>query len=68
MNRPIRRVAFVAILMFALLLANGTYLIVFQQESLASAPQNRRVRDHAFAQDRGSILLSGRPRSPAPGP
>ncbi|MFP5282233.1 MAG: peptidoglycan D,D-transpeptidase FtsI family protein [Actinomycetes bacterium] len=59
MNRPIRRVAFVALMMFALLLANGTYLIVFQQESLMSSPQNRRVRDAQFAQDRGSILAAG---------
>jgi len=47
-------------LMFALLLANGTYLMVFQQESLASHPQNRRVRDAHFAQDRGSILAAGK--------
>lgn len=58
MNRPIRRVAFVALLMFALLLANGTYLMVFQQDSLASQHQNRRVRDAHFAQDRGSILAA----------
>ena len=30
-NRPIRRVAFVAMLMFALLFANGTYVVLFQQ-------------------------------------
>ena len=34
MNRPIRRVAFVAMLMFALLFANGTYVVLFQQTSL----------------------------------
>ena len=60
MNRPIRRVAFVAMLMFALLLANGTYMVVFRQESLAAEPQNRRVRDAEFAQDRGSILAAGK--------
>ena len=53
MNKPIRRVAFVAMMMFALLLANGTYMMIFRQSSLAAEPQNRRVRDAEFAQDRG---------------
>ena len=42
MNKPIRRVAFVAMIMFALLLANGTYMMIFGN-SLAAQPQNRRV-------------------------
>ena len=32
MNKPIRRVAFIAMVMFALLLANGTYMMIFKQE------------------------------------
>ncbi|HYP43606.1 MAG TPA: penicillin-binding protein 2 [Propionibacteriaceae bacterium] len=60
MNKPIRRVALVAMLMFALLLANGTYMMLFRQQSLAAEPQNRRVRDAEFAQDRGSILAAGK--------
>jgi penicillin-binding protein A len=60
MNKPIRRVAFVALLMFGLLLANGTYLMIFQQQSLAAQPQNRRVRDAEFAQNRGAILAAGK--------
>ncbi|MGI8458312.1 MAG: peptidoglycan D,D-transpeptidase FtsI family protein [Propionibacteriaceae bacterium] len=56
MNTPIRRVAFVAMIMFALLLANGTYLTIFRQSSLNDDPANRRVRDAEFAQNRGSIL------------
>jgi peptidoglycan glycosyltransferase len=60
MNRPIRRVAFVALLMFGLLLANGTYLMIFQQQSLAAQPQNRRVRDAEFTQNRGAILAAGK--------
>ena len=44
MNKPIRRVAFIAMIMFALLLANGTYMMIFRQSSLAAQPQNRRVR------------------------
>jgi penicillin-binding protein A len=60
MNKPIRRVALVAMIMFALLLANGTYMMIFRQESLAAQPQNRRVRDAEFAQNRGAILAAGK--------
>ncbi|GAA2093390.1 penicillin-binding transpeptidase domain-containing protein [Microlunatus panaciterrae] len=56
MNRPIRRVAVVVMLMFGLLFANVTFNVVFRTESLNAQPQNRRVRDAEFAQDRGSIL------------
>jgi peptidoglycan glycosyltransferase len=59
-NRPIRRVAFVAMILFGLLLANGTYMVLFRQSSLEAEPQNRRVRDAEFAQDRGSILAVGK--------
>ncbi len=60
MNRQIRRVAFVAMLMFALLLANGTYMVIFRESALTAEPANRRVRDAEFAQDRGSILAAGK--------
>ena len=60
MNKPIRRVAFVAMIMFALLLANGTYMMIFRQSTLDAQPQNRRVRDAEFAQNRGAILAGGR--------
>jgi peptidoglycan glycosyltransferase len=60
MNKPIRRVALVAMIMFGLLLANGTYMMIFRQSALAAEPQNRRVRDAEFAQDRGSILAAGK--------
>ena len=60
MNRPIRRVAFVTMVMFALLLGNVTFNALFRQNSLNANPQNRRVRDAEFAQDRGSILAVGK--------
>lgn len=60
MNRPIRRVAFVAMVMFALLLGNATFNVLFRYDALAADPQNRRVRDAEFAQDRGSILAVGK--------
>jgi len=59
-NRPIRRVAVVVMLMFGLLLANGTYMTLFRDQALAAEPQNRRVRDAEFAQDRGAILAAGK--------
>jgi peptidoglycan glycosyltransferase len=46
-------------LMFALLFANGTYLVLFQQASLDANGLNRRTRDAEFAQDRGAILAAG---------
>lgn len=56
MNRPIRRVAIVVMVMFTLLLANATYTMVVRQGSLQENPRNKRERDADFAQDRGPIL------------
>jgi len=60
MNKPIRRVAFVAMVMFALLLGNVTYSVLFRQAGLEANAQNRRTRDAEFAQDRGAILATGK--------
>ena len=57
MNRPIRRVAFVAMLMTFVLLLNVCVGYLWRQDSLNANPQNRRVTDAAFAQDRGAILV-----------
>lgn len=57
MNRPIRRVAFVAMLMTFALLLNVCVSYLLRQDSLNANPQNRRVTDAAFAQDRGAILV-----------
>ena len=57
MNRPIRRVAIVTLIMFGLLLGNQTYTIVFRQDALNNEPTNRRTRDEEFAQDRGPIMV-----------
>ena len=35
-------------------------MILFRQTALAAKPQNRRVRDAEFAQDRGAILAAGK--------
>lgn len=57
MNKPIRRVALVALAMFAALLVNASYTFVFRHNALASSDYNRRVRNEQFAQDRGPIMV-----------
>jgi peptidoglycan glycosyltransferase len=57
MNKPIRRVAVVVLVLFGLLLANGTYLILGQEKSLNANQMNRRTRDAEFGRHRGSILV-----------
>ena len=57
MNRPIRRVAMLALLMSFALLANLSFAYLTRQDSLNANAQNRRVTDAAFAQDRGAILV-----------
>lgn len=61
MNRPIRRVTVVVLVLFAMLLANGTYLVLGRQNSLNADPTNRRTRDAEFGQHRGSILVGNKP-------
>ncbi|SDB80532.1 cell elongation-specific peptidoglycan D,D-transpeptidase [Raineyella antarctica] len=56
MNKPIRRIALVAMVMFAALLVQVTQIIVFQQGSLNANAQNRRVRDEQFGAQRGAIV------------
>ncbi len=57
MNRPIRRVAAVAAVMFLALLVNICVFAVAREPGLDSNPLNRRERDTEFAQDRGLILV-----------
>lgn len=61
MNRPIRRVAVVAALMFFALLVNASYLAVFRADDLNADPRNRRTRDAEFASHRGAILVGNTP-------
>ena len=57
MNRPIRRVALIAMVMTFALLVNVSISYLTRQDSLNAHPQNRRVTDAAFAQDRGAIMV-----------
>ncbi|OYN89467.1 peptidoglycan D,D-transpeptidase FtsI family protein [Parenemella sanctibonifatiensis] len=61
MNRPIRRVAIVAGLFFALLLGQITFNTVVREPDLVNDPLNRRTREEQFSQNRGAILAGGRP-------
>lgn len=61
MNRPIRRVSVVVLVLFGLLLANGTYLVLGRQDTLNADQTNRRTRDAEFGQHRGSILVGNKP-------
>ncbi|MGD7789053.1 peptidoglycan D,D-transpeptidase FtsI family protein [Propionibacteriaceae bacterium Y1700] len=61
MNRPIRRVAVVVMVLFALLLGNITFSAVVRENGLNNHPNNRRVRDAEFGQDRGAILVGNEP-------
>ncbi len=57
MNGPIRKVAIVCMVLFLALMANITYSTIFRQDSLNDRPENRRVTDTRFAQDRGPIMV-----------
>lgn len=61
MNRPIRGVAVVSMAMILALLANITVLILTQQTYLNERPENRRVADARFGQDRGPIMVGNTP-------
>jgi len=61
MNRSIRRVAIVAALMVFALLVNITASYLLRSDSLNNNPQNRRVREAQFAQQRGAILVGNTP-------
>jgi peptidoglycan glycosyltransferase len=60
-NRPIRGVSVTVLVIFAALLLNLSYLYLGQQGYLNDRPENRRVADARFAQDRGPIMVGNTP-------
>jgi peptidoglycan glycosyltransferase len=63
MNRPIRNVAIAVMVLFLALMINATYLQFGQSDNLTSLskhPDNNRVKDAAFAEPRGKILVGTR--------
>ena len=61
MNGPIRRVAAAAMVMFTVLLLNLSAGYLIRTEYLNNRPENRRVTDARFAQDRGPIMVGNAP-------
>lgn len=61
MNQAIRASWIVAIAMFALLFGSLTYVQFIGAEDLTSNPLNRRTVLQSFGENRGSILVEGRP-------
>jgi peptidoglycan glycosyltransferase len=60
-NRPIRGVAVTVMVIFTALMLNLSYLYVGQQGYLDERPENRRVADARFGQDRGPIMVGNTP-------
>ena len=63
MNRPIRNVAISVLVLFLALMINATYLQYLQADDLTSLskhPDNNRVKDAAFSEPRGKILVGAR--------
>lgn len=61
MNRPIRRVAGVAMLMTLAVMVNLSVSYVAQAQYFNDRPENRRVTDARFGQDRGPIMVGNTP-------
>ncbi|KAA9392923.1 penicillin-binding protein 2 [Kocuria coralli] len=59
MNRAIRHVWVAAVALFAVLLLALTFIMFFQQRSLAANAWNTRALYEQFGRDRGSILAGG---------
>jgi peptidoglycan glycosyltransferase len=61
MNSPIRRVAIASMVMFTALLLNISAGYLIRTDYLNNRPENRRVTDAQFAQDRGPIMVGNAP-------
>jgi peptidoglycan glycosyltransferase len=61
MNRELKRVSFVVLLMFVALFTSTTIIGVFQQDSLRNNPHNVRTLYDSYSAERGPILVDGQP-------
>jgi peptidoglycan glycosyltransferase len=59
MNRAIRRLSIVSLLLFVSLMLNVNYLQVFRANSLASEPYNSRIFSEQLKNMRGEIIAAG---------
>ncbi|AWB94272.1 cell division protein FtsI [Agromyces badenianii] len=61
MNRELKRVSIVALIMFLTLLVSSTIIQYVQAEALAADPRNSRTLYESYSIERGPILLDGEP-------
>ena len=61
MNRELKRVSIVVMLMFAALLTSTSIVQVFQADNLTADDRNTRTRLDSYAVERGAILVGGNP-------
>ncbi|TFD78303.1 peptidoglycan D,D-transpeptidase FtsI family protein [Cryobacterium fucosi] len=61
MNRELKRVSIVVMLMFVALLTSTTIIQVFQADSLTADARNTRTLYDSYSVERGAILVAGNP-------
>jgi peptidoglycan glycosyltransferase len=61
MNKELRRVSIVVLLMFIALFGSSTVIQVFQQDNLKADGRNSRTLYASFSAERGPILVDGEP-------
>ena len=61
MNRELKRVSIVALLMFLTLLVSSTIIQYVQAEALSADPRNSRTLYESYSVERGPILVGGEP-------
>lgn len=61
MNRELKRVSIVVMLMFVALFTSSTVITVFQVDSLRANPHNVRTLYDSYSAERGPILVNGQP-------
>jgi len=61
MNKELRRVSIVVLLMFVALFGSSTVIQVFQQDNLKADGRNARTLYASFSAERGPILVGGEP-------
>ena len=54
MNREIKRISTIVLLMFVALLVSTSILAVFQADALTADARNSRARNDSYAQQRGA--------------
>jgi penicillin-binding protein A len=59
-NKPLRRVAIAAIVLFGLLVANANYVQVFEGDNLRTDSGNTRVLLDEYERQRGAIVVDGK--------